>query len=303
MGMSEYQYYEFQAIDRPLTEKEMDELRSYSTRARITPTNFVNEYSWGDFKGNADKWMERYFDAFLYVANWGTHMFKLRLPAKLLPTATARQYCVGNTACAKEKDGKVIVSLTSENEEGGVWDEGENWLSSLIPIRAELARGDLRALYLGWLLCAQNSELDENVPEPPVPPNLTALSASLQSLVDFLRISEDLLAVAAESSAKIQNGPVDRKKISAWVNRLPVTAKDEILVRLVIDGEAQIQNELLRRFEHDRKKNLTDSLETRSPRRRSVAELLAAAEKRTEARLRAEAERATETKQLPAKSR
>jgi hypothetical protein len=50
--MSEYQYYEFQAIDRPLTAKEMDELRSYSTRARITPTSFVNDYSWGDFKGD-----------------------------------------------------------------------------------------------------------------------------------------------------------------------------------------------------------------------------------------------------------
>lgn len=34
--MSEYQYYEFQAIDRPLTEKETSELRSYSTGARIT---------------------------------------------------------------------------------------------------------------------------------------------------------------------------------------------------------------------------------------------------------------------------
>ncbi len=40
--MSEYQYYEFQAIDRPLTVKEMTELRSYSTRARITATSFIN---------------------------------------------------------------------------------------------------------------------------------------------------------------------------------------------------------------------------------------------------------------------
>jgi hypothetical protein len=34
--MSEYQYYEFQALDRPLTEREMRELRGYSTRAAIT---------------------------------------------------------------------------------------------------------------------------------------------------------------------------------------------------------------------------------------------------------------------------
>jgi hypothetical protein len=43
--MSEYQYYEFQAIDRQLTVKEMAELRSYSTRARITATSFINDYS------------------------------------------------------------------------------------------------------------------------------------------------------------------------------------------------------------------------------------------------------------------
>lgn len=39
--MSEYQYYEFQAIDRSLTAEEMGVLRSYSTRARITPTSSV----------------------------------------------------------------------------------------------------------------------------------------------------------------------------------------------------------------------------------------------------------------------
>jgi len=88
--MSEYQYYEFQAIDRPLTEKEMRELRSYSTRARITPTSFVNDYSWGSFKGNKDAWMEKYFDVFLYLANWGTHILMLRLPSRLLDLRTAR---------------------------------------------------------------------------------------------------------------------------------------------------------------------------------------------------------------------
>src|SRR5690606_29004498 len=69
-GMSEYQYYEFLALDRPLTREQMSELRACSTRARITTTGFVNEYHFGSFKGNADAWMERYFDGFLYTANW-----------------------------------------------------------------------------------------------------------------------------------------------------------------------------------------------------------------------------------------
>jgi len=46
--MSEYQYYEFVAIDEPLTPKRMAELRSCSSRANITSTSFVNEYQWGD---------------------------------------------------------------------------------------------------------------------------------------------------------------------------------------------------------------------------------------------------------------
>ena len=63
--MSEYQYYEFQAVDRPLNAKEMSELRSYSSRARISPTSFVVDYAWGNYKGDEDRWMAKYFDAFL----------------------------------------------------------------------------------------------------------------------------------------------------------------------------------------------------------------------------------------------
>jgi arylsulfatase A-like enzyme len=70
--MSEYQYYEFRAVDRPLTRKEQEELRALSTRATISATLFQNHYEWGDFKGNPARLMERYFDAFLYFANWGT---------------------------------------------------------------------------------------------------------------------------------------------------------------------------------------------------------------------------------------
>ncbi|RJF97650.1 hypothetical protein D3871_03265 [Noviherbaspirillum saxi] len=44
--MSEYQYYKFVAIDRPLTRNEVVECRSRSSRATITATRFVNEYNW-----------------------------------------------------------------------------------------------------------------------------------------------------------------------------------------------------------------------------------------------------------------
>src|SRR5688572_27698693 len=93
--MSEYQYYEFLAVDRPLTEREMRELRAVSSRAVITATRFTNHYEWGNFKGDPRAWMERYFDAFLHFANWGTRELMLRLPRRVLDPATARRYCRG----------------------------------------------------------------------------------------------------------------------------------------------------------------------------------------------------------------
>ncbi|MEU4720254.1 hypothetical protein AB0G06_11505 [Nonomuraea dietziae] len=82
--MSEYQYYEFLAIDRPLTDQQQAEVRALSTRAHITATSFINEYRWGDFRGDPRRMVERYYDAHLYLANWGTHRIMLRLPKTAL---------------------------------------------------------------------------------------------------------------------------------------------------------------------------------------------------------------------------
>ena len=98
--MSEYQYYEFQAIERPLSERQMLELRAYSTRAHITSTSFVNDYSFGSFKGNADAWMEKYFDSFIYLANWGTRILKLRLPSRLLTLIEENGMTEGKNYCS-----------------------------------------------------------------------------------------------------------------------------------------------------------------------------------------------------------
>jgi hypothetical protein len=90
--MSEYQYYEFLSIDRPLTAEEMAALRALSTRAHITPVSFTNEYQWGNFKGNPDDLMRRFFDAHVYVANWMTAIFMVRLPIETIPKKQPRQW-------------------------------------------------------------------------------------------------------------------------------------------------------------------------------------------------------------------
>jgi hypothetical protein len=82
--MSEYQYYEFLALDRPLDARQQEEVRALSTRARVNATSFVNEYHWGNFRGDPSRMMERYYDAHLYLANWGSRRIMFRFPRTLL---------------------------------------------------------------------------------------------------------------------------------------------------------------------------------------------------------------------------
>ncbi len=126
--MSEYQYYEFRAIDRALTEREMDELGEYSSRAEITPTSFTNEYNYGDFRGDERKFMEKYFDAFVYLANWGSRRLILRLPQKLFDAAAAKPYIRDEGLEMWTKPGFVFLQFAVDEEEPDGWEEGEGWM-------------------------------------------------------------------------------------------------------------------------------------------------------------------------------
>jgi len=271
--VSEYQYYEFVAVDRPLTPAQQGELRTLSTRARITASSFVNDYQWGDLKGDPRVWMERYFDAHLYLANWGTHRVALRLPRRLLDPDTAAAYCVGESAHSWATGEHVILDLNSEDDDGDWEYDGEGHLASIVPVRAELAAGDTRLLYLAWLLCVQGRGLDDDEVEPAVPPGLGKLSGPLRSLADFLRLDQDLLAAAAEASRSVVEKAPSAAALKRWAKGLPDEDKDAVIVRLLQGEHAHLRAELLRRF------HSPSTVSTGSD-GRTVGELLAAAETR-----------------------
>lgn len=270
--MSEYQYYEFQAIDRPLDERARRELRACSTRARITSTRFVNHYEWGDLKGDPWVWMERYFDAFLHVANWGTHWLMLRFPRHVLDLPTARRYCRGESVRVRAKGDFLILSFHSEDESGNGWDDdGSGWLSSLIPVRGDIAAGDHRALYLAWLLAVQHRELASHATEPPVPPRLGRLSAPLKAFADFLRIDGDLISAAARRSPVLSRL---RKDLERFIAALPETEKTAWLFRLAAGDGSDVRGEILRRFK------TAERTDVRAGMSRTAADLLAVAGRR-----------------------
>ncbi|MFG3604305.1 hypothetical protein [Micromonospora chersina] len=282
--MSEYQYYEFTAVDRPLTDRERAALRSMSTRADITATSFLNTYEWGDFKGDPRKLMERYFDAHLYLANWGTRRLMLRLPKHLLDPAIVAQYCQGDSASAWTAGTHLIIDLHDEDEDGtDEWDlDGHGLLASIIPVRAGLAAGDQRLLYLAWLRCVQSEEIADDEPEPPVPAGLGALDAPLTAVAEFLRIDPDLIAGAAAGSAPAASGKPTAAQLRTWVVGLPAQDKDGILTDLITGGDSHLRSHLLRRFRdaHPTDANTPTAARTAGQLLATVEELRAKRERR-----------------------
>ena len=256
--MSEYQYYEFLALDRPLSDAELAEVRMLSTRAEISRTRFVNEYQWGDFRGNPAALMDHWYDAHLYFANWGTRILMLRLPSAVLDVSTAHRYCDGDGAIVRRSGKNVVLEWRSEDEDADeYWVDGnEGPLAALVGVRAELAAGDLRPLYLGWLaaLGANRYGLDPEagdaaVLEPRVPPGLNRLTGSQRALADFLRVDADLLDAAAEESTAFGEAADDEDDVlvDRWIKGLSARQKDEALRRLLRrDRDPHVRTEMLR---------------------------------------------------------
>ena len=280
-------------MDRALTKTEVAELRSISTRAVITSTSFTNHYEWGDLKADPLKLLEKYFDAFVYVANWGTREFYLRLPLELVGYKSLRAMLPGDAARVRKAGDFVVVAFERESEDDD-WDDGAGWMGSLMSLRADLLRGDLRCLYLGWLLSVQNEEFVGGVvEEPPVPAGLGELSAPLHSLIEFLGIDEDLVEVAASASAALGAGP-SRKELAAWIRRLPQKEKDDLLVSAVSESSERWKNDLLRNFQRQNAPRTSPA--TGAAQRRTAGDLLTAAHARAEERGRLlNAKRAAET--------
>ena len=288
--MTEYQYYDFRAIDRALTKAEMAELRSVSTRAVITSTSFTNHYEWGDLKADPLKLLKKYFDVFLYVANWGTREFYFRFPQELVDYKVLRAMLPGEAAQVRKAGNSVVVLFRNQSEDDDE-DDGTGWMGSLMSLRSELLRGDIRCLYLGWLLCAQNEEFAKDQLEPAVPAGVGELSASLQSLIEFLGIDEDLVEVAAAASVPLSTVP-DQKGLVAWIQSLPEKEKDNLLVAAVSEPGERWKNELRRRFEQQ--KALRTLPAANATRRRTAGQLMTLAHTRAKERdrlLEAEAAR------------
>lgn len=187
--------------------------------------------------------------------------------------------------------------LIKESED---WDEGEGWLSTLVPLRADIANGDLRSRYLGWLLCVQEEVLDDDMVEPPLPPGLANLSGSLEALVEFLRIEQDLLQAAIEGSLAMLQITPSPDEARRWLNSTSDAEKDSLLLRLVSGDSLLLQAEVRRRV---RESGDSAPAKAVTGQGRTVKDLLALAGRKGQEREQREAQERQRQKQKQATAR
>jgi hypothetical protein len=246
--MSEYQYYEFLAIDRPLDAADRDALRELSSRARITATSFTNHYEWGDFSGDPKKLMERWFDLHLYLANWGTRRLMMRLPKRLFDRTKLDAFLRRvDWVDVWDSGENRIVDICRDEGEGSDddWDDGSGWLSSLSPLRADVLAGDLRLFYIVWLSAVDDDRLPDDAVEPL--PGLGPLTGPLESVADFLGIDADLVTAAAERSWEGGDAAISAAAKREMLEAMSESEKAEFLLR-VIEGDPHVAAELKRQL-------------------------------------------------------
>jgi hypothetical protein len=174
----------------------------------------------------------------------------LRVPSALLDLRTAREYCDGESAFVRRAGNNVVLRWSSEDEDGEEdWGDGEPGpLGALVGVRADLAAGDLRPLYLGWLAALGagffgtlddfGGEDEGGVLEPAVPAGLGRLTGAQRALADFLRVDADLLAVAAEASGEVGAGAKETASaVDQFVKGLTSEEKDAALRRLLSEDD------------------------------------------------------------------
>ena len=234
-----------------------------SNNRTITASGFINEYHWGNLKGEPLDWLERFFDAHVYSSSWGNCRLLLRIPHAAIDAKVVLD-CVGargHSATASvpmafevmQTAQHLILDWSFDDDSGEharfyEQADGPGWMARLLPLRDELLRGDTRPLYLGWLARLVNGELRDSDREPPLPNGLQSLTPAQASLAEFMMLDPDWLAAAAETSPPLLADVVDDARFEPWLLGLTAAEMRDALRQLLRGNAQETERGLRTRF-------------------------------------------------------
>ena len=278
--MSEYQYYEWQRLESHLTMDEQNAVDALSSHIEVSGMQASVSYNWGDFKHDPIRVLAKYFDAYLYFANWGSYELAFSFPKGLIDAAALEIYFDEEHINIREIEGKLVLKFEKNDEDGYGGDyEEQNHLSTLARLRDDIIQGDHRMLYIAWLnaMTEQADWYEEddpdnfyNDPEPPVPVGLNELSLPLRTFMDAFEIDPFLVAAAAERSPRLV--PLKKTAFDSAISKLSRQEANEFLLKIANaeSGAVAALGQKLRSFDEPTAKAQSEP--------RTIGELLQRAE-------------------------
>lgn len=183
--MSEYQYHEFCSISEPLSSDAREEMLSLSSRAKVGTHGAQYVYNYGDFRGEPEALLVKYFDAYFYIANWGSLQLGFKYLAKDIDAAELEKFCKEDFITCTSHDKYVVLSIDYHTEDGFCgWIDGEGMLPELLPLYHQIKSGDYQ------LLDILASAYDEETGIHPIDASNANLS---KADISFLKATELLM--------------------------------------------------------------------------------------------------------------
>ncbi len=259
--MSEFQFYDFRSVDRPLTENERKEVNSWSSRSNASSHRATFTYAYGDFRKKPLDCVVNYFDAMFYTANWGTRHLIFRFPKKMVDYKALAAFDIDASAATGHESGISISSRGEyallefqfcEDDYSGWIEEDDDTLSALLPLREDILQGDYRSLFIFWLNMAnrlsgdtmEDEDFDDDFEDedrmftvPPIPSNLKHISPALKEFIELYELDTDLIAAAATFSTEPPKATPFL--LDTVLKKLTDKEKNEWLTRL-FEGEMRL---------------------------------------------------------------
>ena len=174
----------------------------------------------------------------------------VRLPEEAIDQKTLEAFCTSPHLDFEKLPEHWLLTWslgeTEDYDRFGYVDEGPGLMTRLAPLRAELLRGDLRSLYIGWLRSVTTEQTGPDALEPFALHGLNMLTAAQQALAEFLEVDIDLLAGVGNGSQTNQTDAAGDAALDAWLDKLPRTEVRGYL-RQILDGQGAGAERALKR--------------------------------------------------------
>lgn len=261
--MSEFQQYEFHAIDKPLNQEGLKAVGAMSSRVRLSPRKAVFTYNYSDFRQDEEKVLLGYFDFMLYMSNWGSKRIMMKFPLDMVDYDILKQYRISVVDCYSQdirivkKAGFLLLDINYVEEDSYDWIDEGDYGYNFLNMRDEIMNGNYQSLFVVWLKYlsmmydgdsfSHSYSFDSGL----IPDNLSTLGITASAVKDFFSIEEDWLDIMISYSKKKEEKPFD---IESKLLEMPKARMLEYM-RMIVAGETNLTIRLIKELKSKDSRN------------------------------------------------